>query len=409
MRIVLISQYYWPETFGAGKWTAEVAEWLAQRGHDVTVVTAFPNYPDGIVFPGYRGRVFMREEHNGVQILRTWIFATPRTKALWQRILGQASFSCSLILGCLLTRRPDVFWYASPPLPGAFTTWLASKVKRAHNVMYVLDVEPQRSIALGLFTNRHLIRMLEWIERFVYHHYDRVCVLSESTKQWLAKRGAELPKLRIMPLWADGSHIVPLSRDSSLRNELGLNGEFVALYTGNMGYTMADLETVLDAAQFLQTEADLHFVIAGSGVRQESIAKRAEGLSNVTMLPIQPLDRFPRLLATADVGLVLLSREGTQASVPSKTYSLLAAGKPIVAICEAESDTARLLRDAQCGMQVAPADAHYLAAVLREYRDHPERAQVEGTRARTYFEEHHTPEHCMTIFESTLEEVVATK
>ena len=129
----------------------------------------------------------------------------------------------------------------------------------------------------------------------------------------------------------------------------------------------------------------------------------------MTMLPIQTLDRFPRLLATADVGLVLLSREGTQASVPSKTYSLLAAGKPIVAICEPESDTARLLRDAQCGMRVEPADAPHLAAVLREYRDHPERVQVEGTKARTYFEEHHTPEHCMTIFEGILNEVVATQ
>ena len=408
MRIALVSQYYWPETFGSGKWIAEVAEWLVQRGHDVTVVTAFPNYPDGIVFPGYRGWFFNREEHNGVHIIRTWIFATPRTKALWQRILSQASFSCSLILGCLFTKHPDVFWYASPPLPGAFTTWLASRAKRARSVMYVLDIEPQRSIALGLFTNRHLIRMLEWMERFAYQHYDRVCVLSESTKQWLAKKGAEASKLRIMPLWADGSHIVPLARDSSLRHELGLNGEFVALYAGNMGYTMADLETVLDAAQFLESEKGLHFVIAGSGVRRESIAKRAERLSNVTMLPIQPLDRFPRLLATADVGLVLLSREGTHASVPSKTYSLLAAGRAIVAICEPESDTARLLRDAQCGMQVAPEDAHYLAAVLREYRDHPERVQVEGAKARTYFEEHHTPERCLKIFERTLEEVVAT-
>src|SRR3974390_573046 len=142
--------------------------------------------------------------------------------------------------------------------------------------------------------------------------------------------------------------------------------------------------------------------MAGDGVRRESIIKRANGLSNVTFLPIQPLDRFPRLLATADVGLVMLSREGTQASVPSKIYSLLAAGRPIVAICEPASDTARLLRDAQCGVQVAPEEAERLVDVLRDYRKSPERVKEEGLRARIYFEQHHTPEPCMRIFETVL-------
>jgi colanic acid biosynthesis glycosyl transferase WcaI len=408
MRIVLISQYYWPETFGAGKWTAEIAEWLAQRGHHVTVVTAFPNYPEGVIHPEYRGRVVQREEHNGVHIIRTWIYATPRTKNIWQRVLGQASFSISLLMATMMLRRPEVIWYASPPLPGAVTAWVVAWLNRAKYALFLSDLEPERSIALGLFKNRHLIKLLQAIERFAYKHADRVCVLSESTRQWLIEKGVEKTKLVVTPLWADGNQLSTETTEISMRPELGLNGEFVALYSGNMGYTMVDLATVVDAARILAADRSIHFLIAGDGVRRDGTVKHADGLPNITFLPIQPLSAFPRLLATADVGIVLLSREGTRASVPSKTYSLLGAGKAIVALCEGDSDTFRLLREAQCGSPVAPGDAQQLAKVLQDYKGTPGRAKTEGIRGREYFERNHTPQVAMPVWEDCLSQLGRT-
>jgi colanic acid biosynthesis glycosyl transferase WcaI len=406
LRILLVSQYYWPESFGAGVWIAELAEGLALRGHEVTVVTAFPNHPEGIVFPAYRGRFFQREQRNGVRILRTWLHATERTGSLLQRILGQASFSASLLLGCAMAPKADVIWYASPPLPGALTAWIASCWHRAKYVLNIADIEPERSVALGLFKNRLLIRVLEGVERFAYRHAERICVLSEGTREWLAKKGVPLGKLSITPNWADGQLIQPLPAERSLRQELGLEDRFVVLYSGNMGYTMGDLETVVDGARLLAGDEEVHFVLAGEGVRREAILARAEGLKNITFLPLQSRERFPRLLATADVALVLLCGEASQASVPSKTYSIMAAGRPVIAICSPENDTARVVANADCGEQIAPGDSEHFASAVRRYRDDRKKTAAAGARARAYFEGHYTSEVGMTSYEAVFSECV---
>lgn len=404
VNILLISQYYWPESFGAGVWISEMAEWLQGRGHKVTVITGFPNHPAGIVFPEYRGRVFQREEHNSVQIIRTWLYTTPRTRGLLQRMLAQASFSTSLLLGGLRAPKADVVWYITPPLPGAVSSWVVSRWHRARYVLNIADIEPERSVALGLFRNRHLIRLLEAAERFAYRHAHRVCVLSEGTGKWLARKGVAPAKLRVTPNWADGQLIRPMPREESLRRELGLNGEFVVLYSGNMGYTMGDLETVVDAARLLAAERDIQFVVAGEGVRCDAIRERAKGLPNIRFLPLQQRERFARLLATADIGLVLLCREATRASVPSKTYSIMAAGKPFIAICSPENDICRVLLEAQCGEQVMPQDASHLAATIRRYRNQPDTAMSAGARARAYFEQHYHPEVGLKSYESVFTE-----
>jgi len=404
MKILLISQYYWPERFGAGDWTQQLAEWLAEQKHEVTVLTAFPNYPDGIVSPEYRGRFLQREEHNGVHIIRTWIYAAPRTKRLFQRVLAQASFSASLLLGGLLARKADVIWYASPPLPGSFTSWLLCCWHRAGYALNISDIEPERSIALGLFKNRWLIRILEALERFAYRHADRICVLSEGTRNWLVKKGVPATKLRVTPNRADGDLIRPLPREQSLRAELGLNDEFVVLYSGNMGYTMGDLDSVVDAARLLAEDRDIRFVLAGEGVRRKSIEERANGLGSVTLLPLQSRQRFPRLLASADVCTVLLCGEATNASVPSKTYSIMAAGKPLLAICDPSNDTARVVEEAQCGEHVAPGDPARLASVIRRLKDNRDALRQRGQLARRYFEAHFSPLNGMKIYEQVFAE-----
>jgi colanic acid biosynthesis glycosyl transferase WcaI len=406
VNITLISQYYWPESFGAGVWTAELAEWLRARGHTVSVITGFPNHPDGVIFPEYRGKVFQTELHNGVRVVRTWVYATPRTRSLWQRVLGQASFSATLLLGLFAIPRADVVWYASPPLPGAITAWVLARLHGAALAMNISDLEPERSVALGLFASRHVVRILRAIERFSYRHANRICVLSQGTREWLIERGVPAAKIEITPNWADGDFIRPSPRSESLRMELGIgDDEFVVLYSGNMGYTMSDLEGVVEAARALAPEKDIRFVLAGDGVRRKSIEALSRGLNNVRLLPIQTHERYPRLLAAADLCLVILNREGTYTSVPSKTYSIMAAGRPFIALSESGNDIVRVAQDAGCGAHVLPGDVPSLVQAILRYRNDPSLVCVQGARARSYFEQHFVPTVGLTAYERVFAEL----
>jgi colanic acid biosynthesis glycosyl transferase WcaI len=402
MKVLLISQYFWPESFGAGVWVLEMAEWLTRYGHEVTVLTGFPNHPQGRIFPEYRGRSFQSETYHGIKIIRTWLYAAPRTQGLLRRVLSQASFAATSLFGGLSTGKQDVVFCLSPPLPISFSAWLISRLRSAPMVLSVQDVEPDRSISLGLFKNKLLIRALKWMERFAYVQSHRVCVLSEGMRNAILAKGVPAAKIRLTPNWANGDHIRPLTESESFRRELQLDGQFVVLYSGNMGYTMHDLDTVVEAARLLVSEYDIHFVLAGDGVRRAPAFEKAEGLPNVHFLPIQPLERYPQLLATGDIGLVLLAPEASQASVPSKIYSIMAAGRAVVAVCDANTDTACLVRSAGCGAHVPPGNAERLARLIRGYRDERERSRVEGLRARAYFEQHFTPDACIATYEAVL-------
>jgi colanic acid biosynthesis glycosyl transferase WcaI len=222
----------------------------------------------------------------------------------------------------------------------------------------------------------------------------------------LARKGVSTVKLRITPNWADGDLIRPLPRATSIRAELGLDRHLVVLYSGNMGYT-ADLGFVVEAARLLQTERDIAFLLVGDGVRRADTVRQAEGLSNVHFLPIQPRDRFREVLATSDLALVLLSGEGAQVSVPSKIYSIMAAGRPVIAICDPSSEIVRVLKDAACGSHAPPGDAGFLACLVREYRNNPQRLADEGKRARGYFEGRFTADVCIPKYESVMRELLA--
>ena len=377
---------------------------MIKRGHEVTVVTGFPHYPEGVIYPAYRGRFLQREVYRGIRIIRTWLYATPRTKRIWQRALSQASFALACLPAGLMAGRQDVVLYFSPPLPGALSAWLVSVCHRAPLVLSIQDIEPERSVAVGLFRSRTLIRVLETVERFMYHHSARICALSEGARQRLIARGAAPDKIRTTPNWANGNLIVPLDRSHSLRSSLGLDGDFVVLYSGNMGYT-ADLETVVESARLLGDEPGIKFLLVGDGVMRAAIEQQARALANVRLLPRQPREQLASLLATADLGLVLVSREATHASVPGKTYSIMAAGRPVLAVCDPANDTARVVRQAACGSQVMPCDAATLARMIRTYRDQPKRVADEGARARAYFDRHFTVSAGVANYENALRDV----
>jgi colanic acid biosynthesis glycosyl transferase WcaI len=394
MRVLLLTQYFKPETVGAAIWIHELALDLAARGHEVMVLTAFPNYPAGVVFKEYRGRFWQDETIDGVEVSRTWIYST-NSKSFWKRAFQFGSFCLgSLALGLFRRFRPDVIYAILPPLPLGVSAVLLGAAKRARVVLNIQDIYPRAAVALGVLKNKRAIHFFEAMERWIYHRADRIVVISDGFHEDLLAKGVPAGRLFVVKNWADPSFIRPGGKDNSFRHVLNPNGRFLVIYSGGLTHN-SQLEPLLLAAVELQSDPFL-FVIVGDGVRKEKlqhfVAERR--LQNVVFKPFQPLDRYPEVLLSADLTLVTLSPNAGSVSVPSKIFKQMAAGRPILAITPDSSELERLVRDARCGITVAPGDISTLVQNLRWARNHPEELDEMGRNARSYLEENHSRARC---------------
>lgn len=405
MRIQIVAQYFWPETVGAGVWLHQLATDWARGGHDVTMVTALPNYPQGRVFPDYRGRCLLREQVDGVRVLRTWIYASP-SKAFAARVLNFGSFCATAVLGQSLAPRPDVIFCVIPPLPLGFTAQLVARLRRVPLVLNVQDIYPQIAVELGYLKNTAAIHFFEALERQIYRAARRVVVITPAFRENLRAKGVPLDKLRVIPNWADAEAIRPGPKNNAIRDQLGINGDFAVVYSGGLGHN-AQLETLIEAARLLSREP-FTFLLVGDGVQRAELERRARAyaLANVRFLPFQPAEVYPQVLAASDVQLVSLHAAATQMSLPSKVFKVMAGGRPVLALARAESDLAKLVREAGCGLAVEPEDAAGLAAALRRLAANPRDLEIMGANARNYLLAHFDRKRCVAAMESVLREVV---
>jgi colanic acid biosynthesis glycosyl transferase WcaI len=265
MRVLVVSPHYKPEEVAAAAtFVEEIAIDFIEMGHEVTVLTAFPNYPTGAVFEPYRGKVFQRETYNGVPLIRVWIYATA-SKKFWPRVLNFGSFSATALLGGLLTNtRPDVLYVMMPPLTLGAAGVLLGAAKRARVVVNVQDIHPYAAVAMGVLKNRRAIRLFEWLEKWIYRHVDHIVVISRGFRDNLVEKGTPADKISIVPNWADPDFIQPGPRDNSFRKEIGAEGRFVLVYSGGLTHN-SNLEPVLGAADLLREEP---FEFAGACRRE---------------------------------------------------------------------------------------------------------------------------------------------
>ena len=332
MHILLLTQYYKPESVGAAIWLSELVDELTTVGHEVTVLTGFPNHPTGRVFEGYGGKFFQREAISGTQIIRTWLYATPR-KTFWARAVGFFSFTISSLLGGLIAvKRADVIYTILQPLTLGMTAVMLAKKTRARVVLNIQDIHPQAAVAVGALRNRRIIRCLEWLERWNYRHADHMVVISEGFRQNLIGKGVPAEKVSVVPNWADPGFIQPGPKDNDFRQEINVGSTFTLVYSGGLTHN-SNLEPVIEAAQILRNDP-FSFVIVGDGVRKADLQQLAQekNLSNVQFKPFQPLERYPDVLRAADMNLVTLSTQAALVSVPSKIFKQMAAGRPVLAI-----------------------------------------------------------------------------
>ena len=404
MRVLLLSNYYHPETVGAGIWVTQLAQDLHSRGHEVTVVTSFPSYPRGHIFEGYRNRFADRETVDGIDVIRTFTYATP-SRSFGARFAGMGTFCLSAAPGYWRWRRPaDVVYAILPPLPLGVSAYAIAKLSGARLVVNVQDIYPDVAVALNYLKNPAAVAFFRRMERWIYRRAERIVVISEGFRDNLMAKGVAPAKIHVVPNWADPAEIVPGAADNAFRRETGTNDELLVLYAGGLTHN-ADLQTVLDAAVHVRG-LPIRFVIVGDGVQKPVLVERAAaaGLDNVRFFPFQPIERYAEVLAAADVTLVALNSAAALASVPSKIYKQMAAARPIVAITERGNELSRLVRDAQCGVAVPPGGAARLAGVLRDVLDKRAAFAAMGRRGRAYLEQNCSRRNCVARVEAALSE-----
>ncbi len=404
MRILCLGINYWPDETGIAPFNTKRCEYLAARGHQVTMCTGFPYYPEWRLRAEYRGRIFQREARNGVTIRRSYLFV-PRSTRSAGRVLLQASFVASSCAAALAGGRPDLMYVVSPPLPLGLSAIFLSRLWRIPYVFHVEDLHPDAALELGMLPSGRLMKLLYQLERISYQHAAVVSAITEAMRERIVMKGIPRQKAVVFSHWSDPRLFdVPISGGGGeFRREHGLDGRFVVLHSGNMGVKQG-LEVILEAAALCTNRPDIVFLMAGDGAIRKGLEERAQTLKlpNLRFLPVQDRARFFDMLGAADLTLVTQHPAATDIGFPSKMESLLAAGRPIAAALLDNSEVARVLADAGAGVSVPAGNASELAAAIRLLQSDSERRYRMGESGRQYARKRWDPDRILPDTESAL-------
>jgi len=377
MRILMLTQWFDPEPSFKGLLFAKA---LQGRGHSVQVLTGFPNYPGGKVYPGYRIRPWQREVMDGIPVLRVALFPS-HSRSKLGRILNYLSFALSAsVLGPLLVKQADVVYVYHPPATIGLPAMVLKCIRRMPFVYDVQDLWPDTLATTGMVPYGVILRIVGWYCQHIYRTAARIVVLSPGFKTALMQRGVADSKVSIIPNWCHPA--------SGQQSEDLASGCFVVLFAGNMGLAQG-LDTVLDAArELIARRPTIRFAFVGSGLDEDRLRLRAntEGLSNVLFLGRRPASQMGPLLARADALLVhLIDNPLFRITIPSKTQAYLAAGKPL--LMGALGDAANIVQAAGAGLCFQPGNASRLAWAVETMYDMPalERQEM-GAAGQRYYE-----------------------
>ncbi len=389
MKILILTQYFYPETNAPAHRHGYFSKYLVERGHEVTVICGTPNYPAGVIFPGYRNGLFNSKIENGVKVIRSWVWITPR-KGFIDRILNYGSFFVSSLIVGLATERPDVILVSSPPLPVAFSGFLISKIRRVPLVTEIRDIWPESAYAVGMAKKNVFFRLMERFETGVYRNSVKIIVNAEGIGRRLAS-GKNVPegKISFIPNGADLDMFGKKSDTAEMDGKYGLAGKFVALYTGLIGLAQSP-EIMIEAAKILKKEIDVVFLIVGEGALKSKCEKLANdyGLQNVIFAGGRPREEMPAFTQRADVAIIPYKNfELFKDVIPSKMYDYLAAGKPMIINIDGEG--ARIIRESQSGIVVPPEDPKELADALLKIKSDRKAADKMGENGRKYARENY--------------------
>lgn len=404
MRILILTQYYPPETGAPQNRLSDLARRLKEFGHTVVILTALPNYPRGEIFRAYRGRLRMEEELAGIRVVRAWIYAT-KSKNFTQRLFNYFSFVLSSIaLGFWKVGPQEVVIVESPPLFLGISGFLLSFFKHARLVLNISDLWPDSAIAMGILNNRCLVRLSRWLEEFLYRHSFLVTGQTRGIVENIRSRIAD-KKVALITNGVDveAYTLAGASVDKeAIRREFGLGSEFVVGYAGLHGLAQG-LETVLHAARLVAGRANVTFVFFGDGPEKKNLTSLAQqlGLTNVLFFASEETRRMPAIIASFDLALVPLRRlDLFKGALPSKMFEAMAAAVPIIVTIDGEAR--ELVERAQAGIVVEPEDPEALATAILQLRNDPNRLKTLGVNGRDYVVEHYNRRKIARQFERLL-------
>ncbi len=387
MRILIHGINYFPELTGIGKYTGEMAEWLAALGHEVRVVTTPPYYPEWKIGEAYSGFRYAKATIDGVTVYRCPLWV-PRKLSGMKRLVHHTSFALSSfpVMLAQVFWRPDVVLVVAPSFFCAPQAALVARLCGAKAWLHLQDFEIDAAFELGMLRGDGLRRVVAAFERWLMRRFDVVSTISERMLALLGSKGVAPGKAMLFPNWVDISAIASLSGISPYKAELGLAPDaVVALYSGNMG-SKQGLELLPQVAALLVDRPDIQFVFCGDGAGKPGLVQGCGGLPNVRFLDLQPVDRLNDLLGLADIHLLPQRAGAADLVMPSKLTGMLASGRAILATASPESQLSYVLEG--CGLVVPPESPEMMAEGLRRLADDAPLRERLGRAARLYAEEH---------------------
>jgi colanic acid biosynthesis glycosyl transferase WcaI len=389
MDILYVSQYFPPEMGAPAARAAELSYHWVSAGHQVTVLTGFPNHPTGTIPENYRAplrRLVFHETVHGVNVVRSWLLPFPNRKS-WERMLNYSSFCVSSALTGLQIPRPDLVIGSSPQLLVALSAYWIARLKRVPFIFEVRDLWPESLSAVGVGGENSLLhRLLRGIASYLYSRADQVVVVTPAFKQFLAEKyQVPIDKISIIPNGVETAHFSPEMKDEFLHRRLGIKSEFTVCYIGTLGMAHG-LETLIEAARRLQaTHPQITFLIVGEGSEKQHLMNLANSLrlKNVRFVDQQPRELVPQFVNASDAAAVLLKKsEVFKTVIPTKMLEFMSCARPLIAGVEGQAQ--ELLQDAHAGICFEPGNVLALVDAILTLFSQPSLRESCGRNGRRY-------------------------
>lgn len=382
MKILIITQYFPPER-GAVRRLFEFARYFARNGHEVSVMTGMPNYPDGIVPEEYRGKFFFSEDIDGVKVYRSWVLPAANSQPT-KRMVGFITFLMTTLINSFRIRdRFDLVLASTPPVTSAVVGWMIARIRRTKFIVEVRDLQPESSEDFGNLNQSLFTRALRVIMHKLYHTADRIVAVTDGIADFMTAIG--VPRQKVVTVKSGVNRDFCHVESNGIRSQFGWEGKFLVLYSGTLGWAHS-LEAVIEAARHLVNEPDILFVFAGDGEKRSALEGmvRDYGLKNVSFIGLQSLETIPYFLKASDVLVESLKEVPiTKGTFPCKLFEYMASGRPII-FGSREGEAIRELELAGGALMYPPDQPEVLSELILKIKN----GQIDGDRLGSMYRDH---------------------
>jgi colanic acid biosynthesis glycosyl transferase WcaI len=406
MRILIYGLNFYPELTGIGKYTGEMAVFLAEQGHEIKVITTPPYYPQWKLAKPYNGRFYKQEQWMDIDVYRCPIWI-PKKLSGFKRLIHLISFTISSFPIVLrkVKWQPELIINIAPSLFSSIPALILSKICRAKTWLHIQDFEVDSAFQLGLLPSLSLLRGITYrIELGLFRQFEKISTISNRMVELLKRKGISKNKIILFPNWIDTKLIKPSVNESFYRTNWQISDrDIVVLYSGNMGHKQG-LEILLEAARLMVNSHDILFVLCGEGEMKSQLLENGKDLPNVRFYPLQPLIQFNELLNLADIHILPQRADASDLVLPSKLSGMLASGKVVVSTTPKDSELGLIVGNV--GVITSPGNVKKLSEILLKLSRNPVRRAKLGEKGRNWVVSNWAKEKVLFEFEAELRKLL---